>query len=68
MTAIEIPCAPAPKPQRGIKEANSDCDRESYRYVAANNENMRKLSTNDQKWLCHRLFKQALNLMRKILS
>ena len=23
---------------------------------------MKKLSTNDQKWLCHRLFKQALNL------
>ena len=41
------------------------CDRNPDRYVVANNENMKKLSTNDQKWLCHRLFKQALRACLK---
>ena len=43
------------------------CDRNPDRYVVANNENMKKLSTNDQKWLCHRLFKQALSLDSRFL-
>ena len=35
--------------------------------MIANNENMKKLSTNDQKWLCHRLFKQVLRSFQQII-
>ena len=63
MTAIEIPCAPAFESPAAIKRVDNECEG-SHRYVAANNENMKKLSTNDQKWLCHRLFKQALSVVK----
>ena len=31
-------------------------------------KNKKKLSTNDQKWLCHRLFKQALTLLLSAIA